>query len=232
MMRGMPATGAGTNRAVAHRTAAILLAAALLTVALVACSSATATTGLGQVPGSPGVAPPPAGSSGPTGTPTGLGTATGTSTRTHAASPSASSVSPSYRRLGGDYAITMPTGLCYEVRLNDGGNYLLAIGADFLITYHGLYHPATVPFQLTNDAQVGMRSGNMAIGQQFASYFGTYAADAGNPYLGKTVKITATIMPPGTDNNDITDDSVSANVSVPTTLPTDTNAHEVGCSPA
>jgi hypothetical protein len=222
-----------------------LCAAVVLSVVasgLVACSThANGTASLGTVgsgapslpalPSGPSLSPLPGGGTGGGGT---GGSGGGHSTHSsgggsgHSNSASASTSSSSAKAVDNDYAVTV-AGMCYWTRYYDAGNYLLQLGADFMISYAGTHATVPVQFVLTNDQQAGSTSGLKTAGSTFKSFFGTQLADASNPYLNKTVKITATIT--------VTDDvaannTVSRSVTVPGAgqLPTDTDPHPLPCS--
>jgi hypothetical protein len=197
-----------------------------LATGLVACGNTATVTGSGGLSSTSGgpsalVSGAPSIAAAPTTTKSGHsggGTATSGST---SSSPSAPPSSPgrTIKTIGplrGNYAIGI-RGACYEKIYNDGGNKLLFIGADFSISHTGLLLPAPVPFKMTNSVDLDNSSGSEPVGIPFSSYVGSMLA-ASSDYLGKTVKLTGTISPTGSDTNP-GDNSISISVEVPATPP-------------
>lgn len=223
-----------------RRVTVVTAVGGLLLSMLVSCSSGktAAHTSLGAVDGiSPAPTTSPTGAPKPAPTPTTAPpttatptvTATVTTTATTSASPGGH-ITPSYILLLPNYALNTK-GFCYWRLYNDGGNYLLQVGATFTISTIGLITATTVPFQLTIKGQAGQTSGDEPIGPAFTPMYGTNLANSSNAYLNKTIKITGTIAPIGTDSVP-TDNAITLSIQVPDAshLPTDFDLHALTCT--
>jgi hypothetical protein len=140
-------------------------------------------------------------------------------------SPSAST--STIRILTPDYKVVAMGG-CFWKLYNDGGNMEVQIGAKFEASLNRrLLRPGTVPMTVTNSIDNDNTRGNAPLGTPASWSVGTELVSQ-NEFGGKTVVLTATINPTGSDSNP-GNNAASVSLNVPAGSPPSTDPTPLSC---